>query len=641
MALTKVTYSMINGASSNVLDFGAVGNGVVNNYTAFNNALAASDSVIVPAGNYLIGTDLTIPSATSLIFNDGATLTIATGVTVTVTGLIDAGNFAIFTVVGTGKVVFTNAANIYAGWWSVYDTDAGIAITAAVRGLNLARGGTVRLPGRGTIITPVNMTGLQSGARSRFEIVGDSAGSNITVANNSYGFDCSGSQWLTFSNFNLTGDDVTTPLAGFFFARDVTTYNYHYSLDNLKVNGNWNKACVYSYAAEECRYNDVSFENSVPGACAFWCTGDNAGVGEGLTSPYTTILTGIQSNTANSFFGCVFKVYFANTDCMRLRLFADTYWYGCYFQPSTVPGQISRSTVYIDCTLFGSNNWVIDGFRTEHLGANSPPYNFYFDGAVATPTQYCTGVTIRNGNFTATTAGIYSSGPLILQELYVDNVLTLTPTPLSMDVSFLRDSHIQIPNAAINGDLTKDIIFADYSNFTGALGTSTFIDNVTGQSYTAIVSPNTDNTYSLGTASKRWTTVYATTPTINTSDANDKQQIADLSAAEQAVAKTIKNLFKSFKFNSAVNLKGDSARIHIGVIAQDVQTAFIAEGLDPYKYGLFCSDSWYELTTVSTDIDGNEITNVKVVDETTPNAVKVTKLGIRYEELLAFVISAI
>ena len=130
--------------------------------------------------------------------------------------------------------------------------------------------------------------------------------------------------------------------------------------------------------------------------------------------------------------------------------------------------------------------------------------------------------------------------------------------------------------------------------------------------------PWSDATYSLGTGPQRWTAVYAVNGTIQTSDGNEKQQIEELNAAELAVAKRLKGLIRKFKFNDAVAEKGDGARIHVGVIAQDVHDAFIAEGLDPYKYGLFCSDTW-------TTLDGNSK----------------TRLGVRYEELLAFVIAAL
>jgi len=43
--LTKVSYSMITGAPVNVLDFGAVGDGVTNNTTAINLALASAANI--------------------------------------------------------------------------------------------------------------------------------------------------------------------------------------------------------------------------------------------------------------------------------------------------------------------------------------------------------------------------------------------------------------------------------------------------------------------------------------------------------------------------------------------------------------------------------------------------------------------
>jgi parallel beta-helix repeat protein len=72
MGLTKVTYAMINGASFNVYDFGAVGDGVADDTAAFQaalDAIEASDttcSLWVPAGTYIISDTLTY-NQTSLI----------------------------------------------------------------------------------------------------------------------------------------------------------------------------------------------------------------------------------------------------------------------------------------------------------------------------------------------------------------------------------------------------------------------------------------------------------------------------------------------------------------------------------------------------------------------------------------------
>ena len=143
--------------------------------------------------------------------------------------------------------------------------------------------------------------------------------------------------------------------------------------------------------------------------------------------------------------------------------------------------------------------------------------------------------------------------------------------------------------------------------------------------------PNTDNAVNLGIASKRWKEVFAANATINTSDARLKEQDRPLSAAERAVAVKVKGLLKAFKFKDAVQAKGDKARIHFGVYAQEVVEAFASEGLNANDYGLLCFDKWDAKEAV-TDRDGNITRPAQEAGES---------FGIRYEELLAFVIAAI
>ena len=81
--------------------------------------------------------------------------------------------------------------------------------------------------------------------------------------------------------------------------------------------------------------------------------------------------------------------------------------------------------------------------------------------------------------------------------------------------------------------------------------------------------------------------------------------------------------------------KGDAARIHIGIIAQDLEQAFTDQGLDAHNYAMFCEDTWYEVDGQMGDADGNKCT----VDSEA--AVAVTRLSVRYHELLAFIIAAI
>ena len=138
------------------------------------------------------------------------------------------------------------------------------------------------------------------------------------------------------------------------------------------------------------------------------------------------------------------------------------------------------------------------------------------------------------------------------------------------------------------------------------------------QPYSISGTTNSDAKISLGnTSNARFDDICAMNGTIQTSDRNEKQDIESLTEAEERVAVVAKGLFKKFRWKSAVQDKGDDARIHFGIIAQDLQAAFEAEGLDAGRYGMFTSDTWTE--------DG----------------VEKTRMGVRYSELLAFIISAI
>lgn len=159
--------------------------------------------------------------------------------------------------------------------------------------------------------------------------------------------------------------------------------------------------------------------------------------------------------------------------------------------------------------------------------------------------------------------------------------------------------------------------------------------------YTTGTDPGADNSRTLGTSGNRWSTVYAANGTINTSDANEKQDIADLDEAEKRVAVRIKGLIKKFRFKDAVIAKGDAARIHVGVIAQEVRDAFTAEGLDAHRYGLFCSDTWWEREEMveRKHLDAPRLERV-IYTVPTEGATEKTRLGVRYDQLLAFVIAA-
>jgi hypothetical protein len=171
-----------------------------------------------------------------------------------------------------------------------------------------------------------------------------------------------------------------------------------------------------------------------------------------------------------------------------------------------------------------------------------------------------------------------------------------------------------------------------------------------------------DGAIDLGHSSVRFEDIYATNGTIQTSDRNEKQDIEVLSDAETRVAQACKGLLRKFRWQDAVAEKGDDARIHFGIIAQDLQDAFAAEGLDAGRYAMFISSTWWETQTEVPaveavaevlDDDGNVVTEaVEAKDaytrtdtyetqaEAPEGATERTRLGVRYPELLAFIIGA-
>ena len=100
----------------------------------------------------------------------------------------------------------------------------------------------------------------------------------------------------------------------------------------------------------------------------------------------------------------------------------------------------------------------------------------------------------------------------------------------------------------------------------GTNGGSSFVLETGGSS----IYSESDNTTSLGKSSNRWSVVYAGTGTINTSDLREKTWRGALSPAELAAAREIIAEIGVYQWNDAIAEKGDDARLHVGVRAQEV-----------------------------------------------------------------------
>lgn len=112
------------------------------------------------------------------------------------------------------------------------------------------------------------------------------------------------------------------------------------------------------------------------------------------------------------------------------------------------------------------------------------------------------------------------------------------------------------------------------------------------------LTPEFDDVGYLGYASYRWSGVWAASSIIQTSDERLKADIKDID--ELAMDAWDKVNYRQFKFKSAIEKKGDKARKHIGLIAQEVKKAFESVGLDPFEYGILC---WNDIPEIKEEKD--------------------------------------
>lgn len=189
-----------------------------------------------------------------------------------------------------------------------------------------------------------------------------------------------------------------------------------------------------------------------------------------------------------------------------------------------------------------------------------------------------------------------------------------------------------------------NIFISTASNSAGAGATATVMTPLRAIAAGAV--PGVDNSYSLGIGSFRWSTVYAATGTINTSDERAKQDIGAI--PDECLDAWGDVDWQRYKFIDAVQAKGDDARWHIGLVAQQVRDSFAARDLDAQTIGLLCYDEWdeqtepvYETVEIPAVLDdgGNEIEPARI-EQVDTGGTRVTleagdRWGLRYDECQA------
>lgn len=168
--------------------------------------------------------------------------------------------------------------------------------------------------------------------------------------------------------------------------------------------------------------------------------------------------------------------------------------------------------------------------------------------------------------------------------------------------------------------------------------------------------PSGSGLYDIGTSANPVRNTHMVNAPIVTSSRAYKTDETPLTEAELRVGLKMYSLVKKFRMKAAVAEKGDTARYHVGIIAEDVQKAFEDEGLDAFRYGILCYSKWdaeYEKVTatrqarraVKLDPDSDQLVYQLYDEEYETGELRLVteageKLAVRAEELMYLALQA-
>lgn len=634
MALTKVSYSMIEGASVNVIDFGVTGNGTTDDSAALQSALNSvglnGGLVIVPSSFIIyINSTINIPDYVSLVGGfihpgvaptDGNYYNLKSQILYGSAGLIT---------LGKGSTI-QKLLLIRAGLYTTVPTTPAAATTLVGNFAGVA----------------LSLTSSKDAEVRDCMILGHTTGITCTTSDrvflNNLKIDCTNGVFMQQAFDICRIDNVHCwPFLTAMVAGVGNTPNDPVPLRRsgfgfkLQTNCDWSTLLdCFAYG-----YSRGFWLSSTSNIGLVRCQSD-------YTNPNTGSVAGIVID-GNS-------TYTSITACTSIAaingVYADTTGGAIADSAIKIVGSIFANTaecIYVNngsviCTSSSFHSGTVGvSFQT---GADSSLINSNIFDGVGTPIYFANATTELDTTFVGNTyIGALANYPEQLANTNfkvwgVDPYLNIfdRKTITAGNGSKLKFSQLYnagtqdsfiLRSSLVSATATAERVNTDFgSNFNGSIVYRVSISSVGDWI------PYTDNSINLGTASNRWKEVFAVNGTINTSDATQKQQIRPLSVVEKTVAMQLKAKICTFKMNDAVAAKGEDARIHVGVIAQDVAQVFVDNGLDAHKYGLFCEDIWYEK-------DG------EVYQSSAPNipedAIEIKRLGVRYTELLAFIIASL
>jgi hypothetical protein len=268
--------------------------------------------------------------------------------------------------------------------------------------INAARvaGGVVFIPaGEYRLTSALDLTSAGVAASLSVTIRGAGRRSTLlSVVHTGHGFDCTGTAFLSFEDFSVSGNAVTVPKTAFFLARNSTggSAGWH-QFTRITTTGQFSVAVVYNYAAEDMRDSHSTFSNDCAAGKCIYITGSNKAAQQSSFSPTVTVYTTVASCTDHRLFGTeMWNGGSGNSDCLYLESVRCVTWRDGF---STVTNN-GRSHVYVDASTQPSSDVSIDQIFWDGATAQ---FGIAFSGAQALTRIGCTN--ISNGGVRALDAG--------------------------------------------------------------------------------------------------------------------------------------------------------------------------------------------------------------------------------------------
>lgn len=602
MTLTKASYSMITGAPANVRDYGATGDGTTDDTAAIQAALDASDNVYVPEGTYLISAALVMSRARQNLRGASKDAIIKAKA-----------GFATTTIGGSTGLALIWYQNPTGNWDGTGWIQGGEISDLTLWGDNIGVEGirynrvTSGQSFRNLHIwqCSIGIYGTKWGWITNFDNlhIEECLTTSIRLEN--------GYNGCTFTNCFLYGANIVTEVHLDMYLDCVGNSFSGGAIEGAKVgvrieyaqiafHGTDFEAITEKFMTVAGIYSGPTLNFANPPVTVTGCTF------VGVPSIMGIQVTGGTAEIHGNFFTTV----------------GGTPAAGVYAIQCVATGDASQGVAEFDNIFRDWNNQNTDGFIWANFTA------LRASEASGLPIAYGAGLPTFNADTVIAqyaALGDYTTYNTYGERDYVYDYYNVPSSQVTLYANYQAGSPAQTyGKAKLSGSVTQNV----------ATVASTVRENgVIADTITASVRPLADNDTKLGTASFRWTEVFAANGTINTSDASQKQQIRSLNDQEKAVALELKAGIKAFKFNDSVAAKGDGARIHVGAIAQEVEQAFVNNGLDPEHYGVFCRDVWYT-------IDGNIVLPNEDGDYP-EGAIQNELLGVRYDQLFAFIIASL